>query len=734
MTSDRAKLDSACAKAMELQLAGQLELAGQLYRAILQAEPKHAAAHYCIGMLEVQSQRPLEGLPHLLAALEAKPETSEYWLGYLEALLLAGRIDEARSTLAIGSQHGLAGKAVQDFATRLERQTSRAVSSGPPPRVAPHEPGTPNESSTPGTSSTPPTPNTPGMPGRAQRRSEAAHLRKQERALNSLIKHRKFSEALSLARGMCVRFPDCGLAWKVQGAFIAAERRYQEALVPLQTAARLLPSDAEAHVNLGLNLVNLDRLDEAESHLKRAIELEPELASAHFRLAMAYGLRNRYAEAEACLRRGMSLNADYVAGDGELSFSSFLFIVSHNPGVGAEELFDMHCRVGAFLEGKLRGSWPQHANRRDPDRCLKIGFVSGDLYHHAVAVFIEPVLEHLCRRANLELHAYYNNVVEDAVTQRLRGYFAGWHPISTLNDAATAGAIMEDGIDILIDLSGHSASNRLPVFARKPAPIQVSWIGYPGTTGLRAMDYYLADRYFLPPGSFDRYFTEKIVYLPANVPFRPFQSAPDVGPLPALETGCLRFASFNRLGKINAVTVDMWCALLNALPESRMLIGAIESEGQRTALVDQFRARGVAAERVAFHPRCSMEAYLSLHHQVDICLDAYPYTGGTTTIQALWMGVPTLTVAGPTPAARQGAAILGQLGLAEFIAADAADLVAKGRYWAAHLEELAGVRAGLRERWRQSAVRRPDLIAAELDRTLRRMWTRWCSGLLAESF
>jgi predicted O-linked N-acetylglucosamine transferase (SPINDLY family) len=178
----------------------------------------------------------------------------------------------------------------------------------------------------------------------------------------------------------------------------------------------------------------------------------------------------------------------------------------------------------------------------------------------------------------------------------------------------------------------------------------------------------------------------------------------------------------------------MWCALLRAVPTSTMLIGAIEMDAQQTSLTDQFVAAGIARERLTFHPRCSVEAYLGLHHQVDVCLDSYPYTGGTTTIQALWMGVPTLTVAGPTPAARQGAAILGQLGLDEFIAADTADFVAKGRYWAGHLAELAAVRAGLRDRWRQSPGRQPELIAAALERVLRHMWARWCLGLGPESF
>jgi predicted O-linked N-acetylglucosamine transferase (SPINDLY family) len=386
----------------------------------------------------------------------------------------------------------------------------------------------------------------------------------------------------------------------------------------------------------------------------------------------------------------------------------------------------MHARAGDHLEARFRKSWPRHANDKDPDRMLRVGFVSGDLHHHAVAFFVDPVLALLAQQPTLQLHAYYNNTIEDDVTARLRRHFRGWHPVAHLDHASMARKIIEDRIDILVDLSGHSGANRLPVFARKPAPVQISWIGYPGTTGLRAMDYYLADRHFLPPGQFDRHFTEKIVYLPANVPFQPFETAPPVNPLPALGSRSLCFASFNRMGKINPGTIAMWCRLLSAVPDARMLIGAVDGSGQ--SLIDQFAAHGIESKRLTLHARCGMDEYIRLHHQVDICLDTYPYTGGTTTIQALWMGVPTLTVAGVTPGSRQGAAILGQLGLDEFVAADAEDFAVKGRHWASHLDDLAALRAGLRDRWQQSPARRPELIAAALEGEWRRMWKHWCAA------
>jgi predicted O-linked N-acetylglucosamine transferase (SPINDLY family) len=708
-----ATLDDMCSQAMDLQLAGRLELAEQIYRRILQAEPKHATANHCIGMLNVQMRRPSDGLPHLLAALELNPKNSDYWLGYLEALLLAGQTDDAKETLALGLHHGLAGAAVEEFATRLKAGLPQPAAKEPP--AAPTTP-----------------PEAPQL-RRADRRRDARLAQKQEAELLSMVKQGKFSPGLALARTLTERFPERGLAWKVSGALLWAEGRNDDALAAMQTSARLMPQDAEAHCNLGATLIKFERFEEGERHLRTALQIDPSSAAAYTHLGDAYQLQGRNAEAEASVRRALALKAD-DAPDDRLIYSSLLYLLSQNPTTDADALFAEHCRIGELFEARLRASWPRHSNDPDPDRCLKIGLVSGDLCNHAVAHFIEPVLAQLRNYPSLELHAYYCNVVEDTVSHRLRGYLRDWHRVAGLSDIQMAQKIMDDHIDILIDLSGHTSLNRLRAFARKPAPIQASWIGYPGTTGLRAMDYFLADRHFLPPGQFDRHFTEKLVYLPAQAPFQPYESAPPVSGLPALETGYFTFGSFNRIGKITTSTVDLWSQLLRAVPAAKMLIAGTPLSGPQNGLIDRLAAAGIDAERLTFHPRCSMDSYLALHHRVDMCLDTYPYAGGTTNIHAVWMGVPTLTVAGSTPAARQGAAILSQVGLDGFTATDAADFVAKGRHWTNHLAALAEVRQGLRRRLQESPSRQADAIAASLERALRHMWTRWCANLPAESF
>jgi predicted O-linked N-acetylglucosamine transferase (SPINDLY family) len=248
------------------------------------------------------------------------------------------------------------------------------------------------------------------------------------------------------------------------------------------------------------------------------------------------------------------------------------------------------------------------------------------------------------------------------------------------------------------------------------------------------MDYYLADKHFLPPGQFDDSFTEKIAYLPASASFRPFAHSPRVSGLPALETGFVTFGSFNRVGKLNPFTVRLWSRLLRELPSSIMVVAAIPVDERRQALAKLFNAEGVSSERLAFFPHSDMPTYLALHHKIDICLDTFPYSGGTTTNHALWMGVPTLTLAEETPASRQTAATLIPLGLEGFIAENPDDFIRKGLRWSTQLTALAEVRSSLRERVRGSPLRQPEIIASALDAALRHMWRRWCANQPAESF
>jgi predicted O-linked N-acetylglucosamine transferase (SPINDLY family) len=493
-----------------------------------------------------------------------------------------------------------------------------------------------------------------------------------------------------------------------------------------------LPEDAEAHTNLGFALAKIDRFAEAEACLSTAIELEPSFATAHYRLAMIHVMQSQPQEAEASLRRGIDCRSGYTEGDDEANFSTLLFLSSHNPNMTPETLFAEHRRFGEYFEDTT--TWPSHRNDRDPNRRIKVGLVSGDLREHALADYLEPLLEGLHGRPGLEFHAYSSNVIDDHVSRRIERWVCSWTRISALSNAQFAQRIQDDEIDILLDLAGHTALNRLPAFARKPAPIQVSGIGYPGTTGLCAMDYYIADPAFLPPAQFDRHFTEKLVYLPAVAPFRPHPTAPPIGDLPAIANKHLTFGSFNRPAKINPHTIRLWSQLMRKLPESTMLVGHIRLASVRDSLVREFAACGIVVDRLQIHPPYDMDKYLALHATVDICLDTMPYSGATTTLHALWMGVPTLTLAGSTPAGRSTTAILRAVGLNEFIASSPEEFVAAGKRWARNIPALARLRSGLRDRWQNTKPQQVGVIARDFETALRRMWQRWCSGLPAESF
>ncbi len=523
--------------------------------------------------------------------------------------------------------------------------------------------------------------------------------------------------------------PDFAEAYNNLGNTLRDIRQFEGAVDSFRRALELKPDFVEAYSNLGNAQRDMGQLAGAMDSYRRALEIKPDHYQAHNNMGNTLMHQGQLDAAQASFRQALQIKPDFLE-----ACSNLLFCLTRNEQADARALFAEHLYFGEQFEAPHRAGWQQHNNSRDPGRCLQIGFVSGDLFDHAVASFIEPVLAHLAGYAQLSLHAYYNNTLDDHVTQRMRGHFAHWHAIAGLSDTALADKIRADGIDILIDLSGHTANTRLLTFARKPAPVQASWIGYPGTTGLRAMDYYLADRFLLPQGEFDDQFTEKIVRLPANAPFLPAVGAPPVNALPALGNGYVTFGSFNHLSKISPVVVALWSQLLRALPDSKMLLGAMPAEGEYDELIDWFAQEGIARDRLSFRGRSGLDVYLGMHQQVDICLDTFPYNGGTTTLHALWMGVPTLTLAGSTMPGRVGAAVLGHVGLDDFVARDKSDFVAKGLYWAGHLSLLAEVRAGLRERFAQSSMSQPAVIAAGLARALRIMWQRWCAGLPAESF
>jgi predicted O-linked N-acetylglucosamine transferase (SPINDLY family) len=523
--------------------------------------------------------------------------------------------------------------------------------------------------------------------------------------------------------------PELAEAHSNLGAILFGMARASEAEASFRHALTINPDFAEAHNGLAAALRSLSRPEDAVASCRTALRINPKLAEAHNNLGALLSDLGQFEEAELSYRLATEIDPAFA-----LAYSNRLFHLSHMEAVDAKTLFSEHLRFAKQFEAPLVAMWPHHQNRKDPDRQLRVGFVSGDLRNHPVASYLEPVLAHLSESAQLSLYAYHNHAHEDNVTDRLKQYLPHWRSIVELSDEAVAQKVVEDGIDILVDLSGHTDKNRLLVFARKPAPVQLSWIGYAGTTGLKAVDYYVADRLASPFGSLDSQFSEKLVRTPASAPFLPFKDAPSVNDSPSIRNGHLTFGSFNLVRKLNPSVIALWSQVLRAVPDAKMLLGGMHSTAEIDILADRFSSEGIARDRLTFHSKCAMPDYLRLHHQVDICLDTFPYPAATTSCHALWMGVPTITLAGETPVSRVGAALQKHAGLDQFVSASTADYVAAAMYWSRNFVELATIRQELRVRLSQSAMSQSDTIASVFVMALRLMWQRWCNGLPAESF
>lgn len=502
------------------------------------------------------------------------------------------------------------------------------------------------------------------------------------------------------------------------------------ALASFEAAVSRSNNIPEYFVNIGNVHAARGDFDLAIESTKEALKINPEFSKGVNNLGCFYKDSGRIDSAVINFKKSVEINPEFNSG-----YSNYLFCLSHKISVTADELFNEHCQFGTQYEAPLGDKKFAFGNVRDTERFLKIGFVSGDLCNHAVASFFEPILASLAKKTKLHIYVYSNNPVEDHVTQRMKPYVRSWLKVANLSDDKLAEMIHADKIDILIDLSGHTALNRLLTFARKPAPIQASWIGYPGTTGLTSMDYYIGDRYFIPPEKVAQQFVEKLAIIPISITFQPQHDAPDVNALPALSNGHITFGSFNRIDKINREVIVLWGKLLRAIPESTMIFGGLPARESCQQLLKWLEEEGISEDRLTLYQRTNMRDYLALHHKVDVCLDTFPYTGGTTTNHALWMGVPTLTMVGATISGRQGASNLSHVGLQSiFVAEGSDDFVSKGSAIALQLRELSEIRMGLRQRFLDSAFCQQGLVADSFECALRHMWKRWCDDLAPATF
>jgi protein O-GlcNAc transferase len=536
----------------------------------------------------------------------------------------------------------------------------------------------------------------------------------------------RLEQAERVYRNILQAYPNHPFALLHLGIMALQVGRYDYAAARFKSMLSKVPGNVAALVGLSNALSHMGDLSGAEGFARQALQVDASNAAAHSSLGRILLDRAMHAQATASHARAYELEPD-----NPLHLTGLLHCMALDEAVDAQELARLHREFGKRFGAGMHANAMPHTNARDPGKRLRIGFVSGDLRHHAVAFFIEPVWREF-DRTQVELFAYSNSRSEDSMSGRLKGLVEHWRAVIALNDEQLAQQVRDDGIDILIDLSGHTVGNRLLAFARKPAPLQASWIGYPETTGLAAMDYYLADPHSAPPGPIDELYVEKIVRLPASVAFQPEATAPDVNPLPALQRGYVTFGSFNRLSKLGASVLSTWSAILRALPDSRLLLVSVTDAAQADELRQRFAAQGVSADRLSFAPRMALAKYLAMHHEIDVLLDTFPYTGGTTTQHALWMGVPVITLAGLRRSERISTANLTRVGLQDWSVDSTEAYVARAVAAANDLQGLAALRAGLRERTAASPLRQASTVARSLEVAFRSMWQRWCEGLPPE--
>jgi protein O-GlcNAc transferase len=566
-------------------------------------------------------------------------------------------------------------------------------------------------------------------------------------------------------------------------------RQYDAAAESLENAVSLNPASVDGHYMLGKVCIELQRPEAARSHWRRAHELSPafeHLYGAYCHLLFKLGDLN---EAKAVISTGiaahpgnaslpfflgnvhsekgdfqaaadayqkaralglntpellsnlanalrhlghleqalaMSREAELAQPNDASIVSNYLFTMQYSSHFSKQEKFAEHVAFAERFEQPLTQQWGNYSNERSTTRRLRIGYVSGDFRHHSLAFFFEPILAHH-DHSKYEIFCFYAHPVEDAATARFKKLATHWVACSAMSDDELASTIRSLSIDVLIDLSGHTAHNRLLTFARKPAPIQMTWLGYQSTTGLRAIDYRITDEALDPTGTSEHLHSERLLRLPASGTFMGLPGGPAVNELPALRGRPFTFGCLNNPSKITDEVIALWARILGEVASARLLIG-----NATPALVERVTSmlgkHGVGGDRLLFRPKMSLTEYLALHGEVDVALDTFPYNGGTTSFHSLWMGVPVIALQGQTSLSNVGVTLMRGVGLGEFCAATTDEYVARAVYFSTHLAELATIRGGLREKMTTMGNGLSHDVTRYLEDAYSRCWAEHCDG------
>ncbi|SRR5579883_473800 len=745
-------------EAREHHQAGRLEQAERGYRSILQVDPNHAEALHLLGLMAYQVGKLDAANQYIARAIQLKNNEPTFFSNLGLVYQAQGRLDEAaasfRHAIRLGprfagahsnlgtvlSQEGRLKEAADAFrqAVQLEPENSlfhfnlgntllkigqhrEAVQCY---RLAlERRPDYPEAHNNLGSAFL----YLDELPEAERCFHEALRLRPRfADACNNLgltcMRQGRLDEARRAFEQAVLAQPDFAQAHHNLGKTFFELRRLEEALHHYQHALRLQPDFAEAHQSLGHLFWKTGRTDEAIAAYREALRLKPNFADGHCGLGLALMEQGRLAEAQEAFRQALRVQPDFA-----VAHSNLLLALTYDPAVEPRVRFAEHCHWGA-RHGHTSAVLPPPSNDRDPNRRMRIGYVSPDFRTHVVSRFIAPILRHH-DRARFEIYCYSEVRGTDITTERMREWADVWRSTCGCNDAQVAQMIRGDGIDILVDLAGHTGGNRLGAFAYRPAPVQATYLGYPNTTGLTAIQYRFTDAVADPPGE-PALHTEELVHLVG--PFCCWEApddAPEVASRPA-GGGPLVFGSLHNPAKLNDRVLELWARVLRAIPDSRLLLFRHSMTGStRERIRRKLTEQGIDDSRIDCRNALltSAGSHLGIYDEIDVLLDTFPWGGHATACEALWMGVPVLTIRCPTHAGRLAASILTAVGLTEWISATVEDYVSLAIERTRGRSQLAELRSGLRSRMSNSRLCDGKAFTASLEATFRRLWGDWCA-------
>ena len=676
--------------AVQRHQAGDLAAAEALYRQILAAQPNHADALHLLGEIAYQMGQNETAAQLIGRAISIRPFEARYLVTLGRPLKAQGQFDAAiaayRKAILIdptlAEAHNNLGNALRERGQLAEAvaECRRALQLKPDYPEAHHNLG--------------------------------AALAAQGQLDQAVAAYRR---ALELRPNIPTTYNNLGNALRERGQF-------DEAVAAFLRALELKPDYAEAHNNLGNALRDRGELDPAIAAYRRALELKPDFADAHSNLGNARRDQGLLEEALAAYRHALELNPEQVGVQ-----SNLIYTLHFHPGHDARSIAEERRRWNRRFAEPLKRFIAPHANDRAPDRRLRVGYVSPDFRNHVVGRNLLPLFARHDHR-NFEIFCYSGVAQADQLTEAFRRRADHWRSTVGLDDEALADLIRRDGVDILVDLTQHMAENRLPMFARKPAPVQVSFAGYPDSAGLEAIEYRISDRY-LEAGSADQENgrTEQIRFIDSFWCYDPCGVEVEVNPLPALENETVTFGSLGNFGKVNERVLKLWARALGTAPDSRLLIWSLAGN-HRERTLEVLRSEGVEARRVEFVGFRPRREYLELYHRLDIVLDTFPYNGHTTSLDALWMGVPVVSLVGNPPVSRAGLSQLTNLGLPELAAGSESEYVNIAGGLARNLPRLAELRGTLRDRMANSVLMDAPRFARQVEQAYREMWQAWSAG------